>query len=67
MDTIVSEIAKTRMMKDVNDALTAYGLSVSNIRFDSSVDFSVILELSVQGLSETKKSKNKAVPEGTAC
>lgn len=67
MDTIVSEIAKTRMMKDVNDALTAYGLSVSNIEFDSSVDFSVIIELSIQGVSESSNLKNIAVPEGTAC
>ena len=66
MDTIVLN-CQNPYDEGCNDALTAYGLSVSNIRFDSSVDFSVILELSVQGLSETKKSKNKAVPEGTAC
>jgi len=67
MDTIVSEIAKTRMMRDVNEALTAYGLSVSSIEFDYSVDFSVIIELSIQGLPDADILKNIAVPEGTAC
>jgi|LSQX01.3.fsa_nt_gb hypothetical protein len=67
MDTIVSEIAKTRMIKDVNDALTAYGLFVSSLEFDSSVNFSVIIKLSPHDLSESGHSKNIAVPEGTAC
>lgn len=67
MDTIVSEVAKTRMIKDVNEALTAYGLFVSSIEFDASTEFSVVIKLCAQGLTESQPSKNIAVPEGTAC
>jgi hypothetical protein len=45
METIVSEIAKNRMEKEVNHALSNYGLFVTDIRFDSTTDFRVIIEL----------------------
>lgn len=67
MDTIVSEIAKKRMIKDVNDALTAYGLFVTSLEFDSSVNLSVIIKLRAYEMPESDSSKNIAVPEGTAC
>lgn len=71
MDTIVSEIAKTRMIKDVNEALTAYGLFVSSIEFDATNDFSVVIKLCAYDLKQFDQpecfAKNIAVPEGTAC
>lgn len=67
MDTIVSEIAKTRMIKDVNEALTAYGLFVSSLEFDASTGFLVRIKLSAHDWSESHPVKNIAVPEGTAC
>lgn len=45
METIISEIARNRMEKDVNDALNTYGLMVTGIRFDATEGFSVIIEL----------------------
>jgi len=70
MDTIVSEIAKTRMIKDVNEALTAYGLFVSSIEFDARNDFSVVIKLCAYDLDLLEHPecfvKNIAVPEGTA-
>jgi hypothetical protein len=67
MDTIVGEIAKSRMEKDVNRALGSYGLFVLDIRFDSSNDFSVIIMLGAQDGAGKRAAKNIAVPEGTAC
>ncbi|MCX7773436.1 MAG: hypothetical protein N2376_10035 [Clostridia bacterium] len=46
METVVTEIARTRMEKDVNDALGSLGLFVTAIRFDESKGLSVIIELS---------------------
>lgn len=45
METIVSEIAKHRMEKEVNYALSSLGLFVTDIRFDSTADLRVIIEL----------------------
>ena len=67
METIVSDIAKSRLEKDVNKALKIYGLFVTDIRFDSSVDFSIIIELGAHDSTEICTVKNIAVPEGTAC
>lgn len=67
MDTILCEIAKKRIIRDVNNALTAYGLSVTSLEFDSSVSLSVIIKLKALDVPEEGSVKNIAVPEGTAC
>ena len=67
MDTIVCDIAKSRLEKDVNKALKTYGLFVTDIKFDSSIDFSIIIELGAHDSAKIRVAKNIAVPEGTAC
>ena len=67
MDTIVSDIAKCRMERDVNKALKPHGLFVSAIKFDASTSFSIIIELGAYDNTEICLTKNIAVPEGTAC
>jgi hypothetical protein len=47
MDTIICDIAKSRLEKEFNEALQDLGLLVSSIRFDDSVGLSVILEISI--------------------
>lgn len=67
METIVSDIARNHMEKDVNSALKIYGLFVMSIKFDSSTGFSVIIELGAHDSSKYGVAKNIAVPGGTAC
>ena len=48
METVVSEIAKIRMEKDVNEALLNYGLYVRAIGFYECDTFGIRLELRYQ-------------------
>jgi hypothetical protein len=46
METVVCDIAKSRMEKDFNEALQRLGLFVTSIRFDNKERLAVVLELS---------------------
>lgn len=46
METIVCDIAKSRMEKDFNAALHSFGLFVSSIHFEENNGLSVVVEIS---------------------
>ncbi len=46
METVVCDIARSRMEKEFNEALHSLGLFVSSIRFDDTDGLAVVIELS---------------------
>jgi hypothetical protein len=45
METIICDIARNRIERDINDAFNDLGLSVKSIRFEESERLSVVIEL----------------------